>query len=71
MTKIIDKHIVRETDKAVLLWCLTIRGERNIWFPRSQVTIRETTVELSDWIARVKQDEFGYICPVPTTELAA
>lgn len=70
MTKHIDKKIVRETEKAILVWCLTLRGEKNIWFPRSQVAIHENSIELTDWIAEEKQAEYGYICPVPASEIA-
>ena len=71
MSKFIDKQIVRETAKAVLVDCLTLKGQRQIWFPLSQVTITDKFIELTDWIARVKQEEFGYICPIPACELAA
>lgn len=59
----ITANIVRETEKAILAnvtilniqLSKTIR--RDIWFPKSQVTVSESAIECPAWLASKKLEE--------------
>ncbi len=55
----IERLIVRQTEKALLITTTTTRGMRDVWFPRSQVEISGEIVWVADWLLTAKARELG------------
>lgn len=47
-------QIERKTEKALLVRVTTTRGERDVWFPRSQIVIENRYIHAKDWIVEAK-----------------
>lgn len=58
--------IEEKREKAIKIRVVTMRGERNIWFPRSQTEIKNGFVWAKDWIVDSKGREYS---PIITTDL--
>lgn len=59
-TTALTKEITRETDKAILLRCFSIKsGRHDVWFPKSQIEIGAHFVFVPEWLADAKSDECG------------
>lgn len=55
MTKALEKNIVRNTEKAMLIRCYDLRtGDHDVWFPLSQIEVGNKFVFLPDWLADAK-----------------
>jgi hypothetical protein len=59
MTDALEKHIVRETEKAVLIRCHSFGKSHDVWFPRSQIEIGRHYVFLPTWLAKAKARDAG------------
>lgn len=59
MTDAIEKHIVRETEKAILVRCHSFGKSHDVWFPRSQIEIGSHYVFVPQWLAKAKAREAG------------
>lgn len=57
--------IERKTEKAMLVRVVTVRGERNIWFPISQTQTHNGFVWAKEWIVESKGRE---VSPIITTD---
>lgn len=57
--------VEKKTEKAMLIRVATIRGERNTWFPISQIEIKSGFVWAKDWIVEAKSRE---VSPIITTD---
>ena len=55
------EKIVRETDKAVLITCeiewAGARLGREIWFPKSQIKVEDSTLLCPAWLAKAKLND--------------
>lgn len=52
----LEKHIERETEKAVLIRCLR---NAKVWLPKSQIEIGNKYVFLPEWLLMAKVREAG------------
>ena len=61
VTRYIEKVIVRETEKAVLVSIYSCDGPGQVWLPKSQVTIEEDRIEVPQWLLDAKGRDVGPI----------
>lgn len=60
--------IRRETEKALLIQVTTGRGTiAEVWFPRSQIEIRENIAWVASWLLAKKSAEIGGIITLDPT----
>ena len=50
-------EVSNETDKAIQMRVATMRGEQNVWFPKSQIQRTKKVVWVKDWVLESKSRE--------------
>lgn len=70
MTDALEKNLVRETEKAILVRCNSFGKTHDVWFPRSQVEIGRQFIFLPAWLSKAKAREAGKALGLTDIEVA-